>query len=388
MRKSPALRVDESKGNVQARVVAGLDVLPALEAEWTDLFDRSALEPSVSYGWTRALTTQLRPDDRCHVVVLRRAGRLAAVIPLYGRVTRLFGQSHHILRPLAELKNTHSDLLVGEDSPELLTAFFAALRSIDYRWDSLRISKLIEGHGLTPALERAARHAGFDPKRQVRKAAYWMPLPATYPDYLAARSAKFRNYARRAERKLRASGELEVVDVTSSEAFADGYDALLEIERASWKHAHGTAISADTRQTLFYRAWGREMAAAGRLHLQLLRVNGAPVAYNLGCMHRGLYYYLKTSYAAGYRAQSPATFLRLRLIADMIARRMRAIDFCGTPYEWEQQWTPEYRWHHVLSVYSDTWRGRLLSKLDRWTHYSSTGDAVEHADPREQRPSD
>ena len=374
--------------SVQASVIAGLDVLPSLEAEWTELFERTGLEPSVSCGWTRALTTDLRPDDRCYVVVLRRAGRLAAVIPLYGRTTRLFGQSHHILRPLPELKNTHSDVLVAEYSPELLTAFFGTLRSIDYRWDSVRISKLIEGHALTSALECAARRVGFDPKRQFRKAAYWLPLPGSYAEYLAARSSKFRNYARRAEKRLRASGALEVVEVTAPEAFVEGYDALLEVERASWKHGHGTAISAETRQTAFYRAWGREMAAEGRLHLQVLRLGGTPIAHNLGCIHRGVYYYLKTSYAAAYRPQSPATFLRLRLINDMIARGIRAIDFCGTPYEWEQQWTSEFRRHHVLSIYSDTWRGRLLARLDRWTHYSSSGDAVEHADPRQERPSD
>ena len=54
-----------------------------------------------------------------------------------------------------------------------------------------------------------------------------------------------------------------------------------------------------------------------------------------------------------------------RLIRAMIGRGMREVDFCGTPYEWEQQWTETYQWHHVLSVYASTWRGRLLSLVDR-----------------------
>jgi hypothetical protein len=72
----------------------------------------------------------------------------------------------------------------------------------------------------------------------------------------------------------------------------------------------------------------------------------------------------------------------------MIARGLRAVDFCGTPYEWELQWTNQHRWHHVISIYADTWRGRVLARLDRWTHYSSSGEVVEHADPRHERPSD
>jgi CelD/BcsL family acetyltransferase involved in cellulose biosynthesis len=247
---------------------------------------------------------------------------------------------------------------------------------------------MLEGRSLTLALEQAAARLGFDARRRYRKAADWMPLPASYADYVAARSSKFRNYARRPEKKLQACGALEVVEITSPQAFPSGFEALLEIERDSWKHTHGTAVSAQPAQSAFYRAWGDEMAAAGKLHLQLLLLDGRPIAHNLGCIHRGTYYYLKTSYSAVYRPQSPATFLRLRLIESMIARRLRSIDFCGTPYEWELQWTSEHRWHHVLSIYAGTWRGRVLARLDRWTHYSATGDNVVHGDPRQERSSD
>ena len=374
---------------VQATVHEGLDTLAAFEGEWSELFDRSAVEPSVSFGWTRALVqTLLRDDDRGYVVVLRRGGRLVGIVPLYARRTLLFGQSHRILRPVAELKNTHSDLLLADHSPDLAAAFLEALRLIDYPWDSLRISKLVEGNGLTPALERAAGSMQFIPRRRFRKAAYWIELPHSPGEYLEGRSSKFRNYARRAEKKLRAAGRLEVIEVTTGAEFEAGFAAMLDVERASWKQTHGTAISADARETAFYRAWGREMAEAGGLHLQLLTLNGEPIAHNLGCIHRQTYYYLKTSYAASYRPQSPATFLRLRLIESLIGRGLRAVDFCGTPYEWELQWTHLHRWHHVVSVYADTWRGRLLSRLDRWTHYSSAGKNVEHADPRAQLPSE
>ena len=377
------------EGTVRVEVTAGLGTLPSLETEWRELFDRTVVEPSVSFGWTQALAqTQLAARDRTFMVVLRRGGRLAGVVPLYARGTLVFGQWHHILRPLAELKNTHSDLLLADHSPELVSAFLGALPSIGYRWDSLRISKLVDGHSLIPAVETSAASLGLHPRRRFRKAVYWIPLPASFADYLAARSSKFRNYARRAERKLRSCGRLDIREVTGADGFDEGYEALLQIERASWKEAHRTSIAADAKQAALYRTWGRAEAAGGHLHLQLLFLDGQPIAHNLGCIHRGTYYYLKTSYAAAHRPQSPATFLRLRLIETMIARGVRTIDFCGTPYVWEQQWADRHRWHHVLSVYANTWRGRILAGLDRWTHYSSSGDAVEHEDPRTQRPQD
>jgi CelD/BcsL family acetyltransferase involved in cellulose biosynthesis len=369
-----------------AQVSPGLDALPSLEQEWRRLFERTVSEPAMSFEWTQALArTQIDRGDACCIVQIRREKELVGVVPLYVRATRVLRQRHFVMRPLAELKNTHSDLLFSDTSADTMAAFLGALRLTGCRWDSLRLSKLLEGHALTPLLEQAATAQGYAPRRRFRKAAYWLPLPGSLAEYLAARSHKFRNYARRAEKKLRAAGRVETIEVTTPGEFDAAYEALLQVERASWKEANGTSISADRRQAALYRDWGRAGAAAGHLHLQLLTLNGEPIAHNLGAIHRGTYYYLKTSYAARYRPLSPATFLRLALIESMIGRGFTAIDFCGTPYEWEQQWTDRYRWHHVLSIYAPTLRGRMLSVLDPWTHYSSSGTTIEHEDPRSEK---
>ena len=372
---------------VTAHISAGFDRLPALEPEWRRLFESTDTEPAMSFEWTEALIrTAVTSTDTGCIVEIRRGDRLVGVIPLVARAAHVFGQQHVVLRPVAELKNTHSDVLVQDRCAAVLGAFLEALRAIDGRWDSLRLSKLVQGHAATPLLEEAAASVGYTPRRRFRKAAYWLQLPASLEQYLAARSGKFRNYAKRAEKKLRAAGRLEEIEITSASEFDAGYDALLHVERASWKEPHGTSISAVPRQAALFRELGRAMAAAGHLHLHLLTLDGEPIAHNYGCIHRGTYYYLKTSYAARHRPRSPATFLRLSLIEKMIARRLSAIDFCGTPYEWEQQWTDTYRWHHVLSIYRDTWRGRMFSLLDPWTHHSTTGQKVEHEDPRSERP--
>ena len=372
---------------VTAQVAAGFDSLPALEREWRALFDSLPAEPAMSFEWTQALVrTQLNPSDECRVVTLRRGERLVGLVPMIVRATRVFKQRHFVLRPLAELKNTHSDLLM-ERAPEVVSAFFGALRGLECRWDSLRLSKLLYGHVMTPLLEEQAIALGYTPHLRFRKAAYWIRLPGSFDEYFAARSSKFRNHARRAEKKLRAAGRVSVVEIAAAEQFEDGYDALLQVERRSWKEPYGTSMSAVPSQAALYREWGRAAAATGNLHLQLLMLDGEPIAHNLGCVHRGTYYYLKSSYSASHRPLSPATFLRLALIDSMIARGVTEIDFCGTPYEWEQQWTNAYRWHRVLSVYAPTWRGRILSLLDRWTHYSSSGLAIEHEDPRNEKPS-
>lgn len=365
-----------------AHVAAGLDGLDALGSEWRALFEASDVEPSMSFEWTRALaTTQAREVHTSFLVQLRRGGRLAGVVPLVARAPKVFGLRHRLLRPLAELKNTHSDLLVAGQDPATLAALFGALRTLDYPWDSVRLSKLVEGAALTSRLEEGATKMQLIPRRRYRKPAYYLALPDTFDEYFAARSGKFRNHARRAEKKLRAAGRIEEVEIATPETFDAGYDALLEIERGSWKEPHGTSIAAEAMQAALYREWGRT-SPPGHVLLQLLLLDGEPIAHNLGCVHRGTYYYLKTSYAARHRPLGPATVLRLSLIRTLIDRGVTAVDFCGPPYDWEQQWATTCRWHHVLSIYAPTLRGRILSALDPWTHYSTRAPVFTTEDPR------
>lgn len=375
---------------VTTTVTTGFDSLPGLQREWQVLFATAETEPTTSFEWTQALArTQVEPStiEASYVVQLRRGAELVGVVPLIVRAAHVFGQRHVVVRPLAELKNTHSDLLIRRD-PEVAAALLGALGSLDRRWHSFRLAKLLQGYELTALLEGGSTPLGFRPRRRFRKAAYWLTLPGSLDEYLAARSSKFRNYARRAEKKLRAAGRVEVIEITAPSEFDAGFDALLQVERASWKHEHGTAMSAISREAALYREWGRAAAALGQVHVQLLVLDGEPIAHNLGCIHRGAYYYFKTAYAARHRPLSPATYLRLALIGRMIERGLSTFDFCGTPYEWEQQWTDTYRWHHVLSIYANTWRGRLFSLLDRWTHYSSSGGRVQHEDSRGARRPD
>jgi hypothetical protein len=78
---------------------------------------------------------------------------------------------------------------------------------------------------------------------------------------------------------------------------------------------------------------------------------------------------------------SPATYLRARLVARLIADRVALLDFPGEPYQWEAQWTRQLRWRRILSVYRPTARGRALAAIERWRHPPGQR-LVQHVNPR------
>jgi hypothetical protein len=99
---------------------------------------------------------------------------------------------------------------------------------------------------------------------------------------------------------------------------------------------------------------------AGALHLTFLRVDGKPVAHNLGIVANDCYYYLKTSFRDDFKALGVATVGRAWLIRQLICDGLPRFDFPAEPYEWERQWTSDVRWHRSLVIYNRTANALLL----------------------------
>lgn len=343
---------------ITAEVLPASHALEALRAPWDELYGDGEREPSLSWIWSRAIMRNHLAGDRdWFTVVLRRDRKLAGIIPMQVTRSRAFGLDMATIQPIQERNNTHSDLLVGADD-ELLGAWLDELGKLPLRWDIVIMSRLLEGTPLLGALESLLARRGQPHRVRLEQPSYYLHLPASYAEYLAARSGKFRNYLKRSEKRLAESGAVtfEVVDGDVDARFEE----LLAIERGSWKHSHGTAISAIAHQAGFYRDLCAGARETGMLHLSFLRVDGVAVAHNLGVIVGGRYYYLKTSYLEAWREFGVATIGRARLIRHLIERGCAEFDFPAEPYSWESQWAEEVRWHRSLLVFRPGLRGRLL----------------------------
>ena len=125
-----------------------------------------------------------------------------------------------------------------------------------------------------------------------------------------------------------------------------------------------------------------------RLHLRFLYLDDRPVAYNLGVLLKGTYFYLKTSYDHAEKPLSPSTFLRARLVAELIGQGVQELDFPAEPYEWERQWTDELRWHRSLTLFAPSLKGFVYEvyQTARTLAHRNDGQQVAYVNPRGSKP--
>lgn len=349
---------------IQIELLQSPACLSGFQADWERLFNSGPHEASTSFEWTEALRKHhLNRNDEFLLLVGRQDQRVFAFVPLVCEKLRLGGLPLTSLRVISERSNTHSDLLCDKLDESMMEALLEVCRKQVRTWDVMRFTRVLEGSALDRALAGALPQSGLGARFRLEPPSFFLPLPDTFDEYLRARSGKFRNYLWRMEKGLQTGGQVRFIKISAPEVFSQAYEDLLNVEKASWKHGHGTAISAVSHQMGFYYDMAKGALNAGRLHLTFLQLDHLPIAYNLGLVSHGRYHYLKTSFHEAYRRRGVATISRARLVQMLIEEGIKEFDFPGEPYKWEAQWTKELRWHRSVVVYNKTVMGRLYRTL-------------------------
>lgn len=369
-------------------IVQELDKMEAYHTQWDHLFNSGGYEASLSFEWTQALLKTHLGKDRFFLIVLKEGEEIVGIVPLVIKEVRKYGFSLAMASPIAEQYHTNSDLLLKDSSRDMVDTFLRALFSLPARWDFFWIKRFVEGNPLPGVMEGCLRDSciQYDSRRET--SSFYLNLDGTFFDYLQKRSANFRYNLKRKEKKVRALGNVEYCKIENSQSLEEAYKNLLYVEENSWKHKHGTAITAIKKQRALYKELCESTAKKGWLHLSFLFLNNEPIAYNLGLVIREKYYLLKLSFHEKYKQVSPAILLMAWVIEDLIHGGVKAYDFTGKPYEYESQWTQEVRWHRSLTICNRTLRAKLYSiyKTLKNKHASGMEDDVVYYDSRDLKP--
>jgi CelD/BcsL family acetyltransferase involved in cellulose biosynthesis len=256
------------------------DMDPALEREWRGLAEASG-NAFVTPDWFDAWQRHYGAGAEAAVVSVRDASGLAALLPLAreGGTLRFAGANlgdrfEPVLRPGC------AETLAGVALPG--------------GWSTLVLDNVEAGAGWTRALGAA------QPRRMaaVRVREATLPrasLPASYDDFLGARSRNFRSQVRRKTRALENEHGASFRRTERPEELQADLDSFFRLHHARWDERGGSSSRGET-----VRAFHADFAAAalerGWLRLWLCEIEGRPVAAWYGWRLGPVYSY----YQAGF----------------------------------------------------------------------------------------
>jgi CelD/BcsL family acetyltransferase involved in cellulose biosynthesis len=354
--------------SISTTVLDGAEAIRTLEREWQALVREDAtsmcgLDGTNGPIWFGALQSAFAPAREARVIVARHKGDVVGMLPLVSDGT---GSGCRRLRTATELYSGRCGLLLREPDPSVLQAMLRAVSHAYGQWSSL--GTMIVDRSLTAVLfDRALPELGITAVHLEGWQSPWFPLSGDAHEFNCGVSKGLRQTIRTGQNRLKSQGRLTFLDIEGDQMAGPAVDAILAIERRSWKHDAGTAITCHPEQEAFYRALFPRALRAGMLYGQLLQLDGDSIAYNFGLVHQGVYSCLKHSQTLDQTAASPSQVITAHLIDALRARGVTRFDYMGKVEPHKMRWSPETATYgrHPVRIFSSSLCGRAGLAMHR-----------------------
>jgi CelD/BcsL family acetyltransferase involved in cellulose biosynthesis len=247
--------------------------------------------------------------------------------------------------------------VIGGHRPQLLRAVAEAA---DAPCDVLLVPS-VEPGGPTDLATRAyaaASGARLECVPGVRSP--YVAAAGSWEEYLATRSANFRQNLKRKRKALASHGELSEHFFTEEAQVGELLACMRQVESASWKVAAGMAISGSAQETRYYQALVPWLARKRALSANVLFVGGAAVAYSLCYRWRNRVAQMKTSFDERLSAATPGLTVNATAVRQAFESGANEFDFLGDVMPHKMHWTDRVRAHDNLYVFLPTRKGRWV----------------------------
>ncbi len=391
----PAFPVDgapvpASAAPLTVRVVDPLALSPPLAAAW-DAVAQEASEPNpFAERWCLQSALHLLDPERQTRLVMVRDGADGPVIG----VMPLAPATHYGRLPLRYVTGwSHPNHFLG--LPLVRAGFESLFWSILLGWcdaapwarTMIHVPRLTEDGPLHRALVDVARVRGAEAGTVHREERALLESSLSPEDYWdAAVRAKKRKEHRRQANRLAEQGAVAFRRWSAGEPVEPWIDAFLDLEARGWKGRAGSALASHGETEAWFRAILSGAAAAGKLDMRALDLDGRPLAMlvNFLCPPGGFSF--KTAFDEDFARFSPGVLLQHANLDLLDDDRIAWVDSCAAPGHpmidsvWRER--RALVWVNVpLGGTGDRWRFSMLSKAERaWRRWKRPEPAAPSED--------
>lgn len=286
-----------------------------------------------SYAWLEEYWKHYGSEQRLRVLTVYEESRCVGIVPLtILRKPSPLGAMRILTYPMDYWGSFYGP--IGPQPAVVLKAALDHVRRKPRDWDLLDL-RFAPPDDLDPARTAAVMtSAYFPPQATPTDSTHCIDLPATFDDYLATRTSKWRMNFRRWTRRLNEQGEIRHLRYRpAGEQAGDGdprwdlYDACESVAHRSWQGSSttGTTITHEPVRT-YFRAAHAAACRAGAADLNLMYLNDQPIAFFYGYQFNGYLYGLRIGYDRALTKHGVGNILYMNVVRESIAHGDRVFD--------------------------------------------------------------
>lgn len=290
------------------------DHLPQIHAEAKALTN-NALEPNAFYEPAFLTHAMHHLKSRASIVLIWDGAARTRLLGLFPLALPRFDVAAPVLRGWLTPYMTNGAPLIDANTADAVFARFMqwveteAGRAAAVIFPSLAVNGPVAALMRAHAVRTARLSHGFETKSRAV-----MSRAKSADDFMASNiSAKKAKELRRQRNRLAEQGNLTIRTVHDRAGVRDAFEYFMAIEARSWKGRSGTAMMQQPSAAAFSRAMVRAMASEGQCRIDLLELDGMPIAAAIQLRSGNRSYFWKTAYDEAYAKYSPGLHLAIEL---------------------------------------------------------------------------
>ena len=298
-----------------------------LLADWASLADevgaRFFSTPEWFTSWAKAFN-----QGHLEALTVRNEGRLLGVLPVV--------PDGKVLRSATNNETKRFQPLFAE-SVDLATV----VAGLPAEWRRLSLACLPQR--VLPSEDRVFRLGNRKVVTQTLRRSPFLETVGDFEEWERSRFSSSRlKLVRRRKRQLAEFGEVAYEVVDGKQRLQELLAEVFALEASGWKGSTGTAISSRPEVHGFYTDYLPKVAAAGKLRLFFLRLDGVAIACTLAIQDRDALSALKIGFNEEFRKVSPGRLLtRATLEYCFDDDEITRLDFHGEAEEAKLEWTDD-----------------------------------------------
>jgi len=327
---------------LQVVEINAIEHLEAIRLRWTALLYET---PGASFfhtlDWLKVYWQHFRDSHRLRVQLVHRGGTVIGILPLIVRAeATALGPVDVLTYP-----TIHSGQFYGPIGPNPTATLMASFRHLADKprdWNLLSLAGIGEhDHGRTA---NALEVAGFCRREDLHSPVSKVCFDASWPDYLSELGTGVVERRHALDRESEIAGDITFERIRPLGS-TYGDDQLLEglVEDCFALDLHSSlGESSRTPSAACFRDLVTTASRLGMLDLNLLRLDGRPIAFSLNVHFDAAIQQICVGEAAASRKFHPASVLTLRMLQDSFSRKDRYIYLAASTDGFANPWATEH----------------------------------------------
>ena len=356
------------------RAIATTAELDELRRPWDELLESTESgSPFQSHEWLSTWWKHFGEGRKLLVLAIQDGDTITGIAPLCLRRIARGPAPLWKVEFLGSGLSDQLDFIVPERQREHLELVVSYLRRPEVPWTVIDLHDLPVASGNADLFEEALRRSGLAPEASRHSICPYVKIASDWESFFLGQfSGGTRWQIRKKPKKLAKLGPTRIEHVVEIDDPSRILRSLSEMPESDvYRGTRRRCIFKELATNAFFGEVATLFSRKGWMHLSLLELSGALIAYRFGFRHRGVHYDYFHAYDPAFASCGPGAILMTDLIRRSFESGLREFNFLRGEEPYKFEWTERFHTNLRITCYEPSVRGELLRWMNRARQWRS-----------------